>query len=301
MAYHQREDLPQVTQFLAIKQKDSRFAPRSFLEYMCTGMVNLHGDDIEPELRDFKFEKASLDDLVVAFDKLLERVWRQRCKVNPAEPHKVLADLPFRMYITTNPDSLLAKALSESLMDGKEKQPRVEVCRWNQYISQIPSVRDLEPTYRPSKESPLVYHLFGRIEPPVNLTDSDIDRSRFLKSLVLTEDNYFDFLIGSTKNKDQMPGTVKVALTNYSLLFLGFHLDDWNFRVLYRSIMNLEGKAAGEDNPHVAVQIDPEEWRVQEPERARRFLDSYFQSDKISIYWGSVEDFVEELKNQYNH
>jgi hypothetical protein len=299
MAYHQREELPQVAQFLAIKQKDPLFAPRSFLEYMCRAMLDLHGDEIEPELRALSPENASLDELVTAFDTLLDLVWRRRCQVNPAEPHKVLADLPFRMYVTTNPDRLMAKALSEAVIGGKKKEPRVEVCRWNDEIAELPSVRQLEPNYRPSKESPLIYHLFGRIEPPENLVDDDIEQTEFLKSLVLTEDNYFDFLIGATKNNDQIPTAVRKAFSAYSLLFLGFHLDDWNFRVLYRSIMSRQGRFAGADVPHVAVQIDPEEWRVQEPERAREFLQSYFQSAEISIYWGSADDFVEELRSYY--
>ena len=46
---------------------------------------------------------------------------------------------------------------------------------------------------------------------------------------------------------------------------------------------------------HVAAQIDPEQGRIQEPERARRYLESYFQGAAISIYWGNAEDFVREL------
>jgi phosphatidylserine/phosphatidylglycerophosphate/cardiolipin synthase-like enzyme len=49
----------------------------------------------------------------------------------------------------------------------------------------------------------------------------------------------------------------------------------------------------------VAVQIDPEEGRIQEPERARRYLESYFQDADISIYWGSVEDFARELQQRW--
>ena len=44
----------------------------------------------------------------------------------------------------------------------------------------------------------------------------------------------------------------------------------------------------------------PEEGRFLEPERARIYLDSYFQDADISIYWGSVEDFTRELLAQWS-
>jgi hypothetical protein len=40
---------------------------------------------------------------------------------------------------------------------------------------------------------------------------------------VLTEDNYFDFLIGVTSNKALVPEQVRRALSDSSLMFLGFH------------------------------------------------------------------------------
>ena len=94
-----------------------------------------------------------------------------------------------------------------------------------------------------------------------------------------------------TSNKDLIPGVVRRALADTALLFLGFQMDDWNFRVLFRSIMSQEGRGRRRGYAHVAAQIDPEEGRILEPERARRYLESYFQDADISIYWGSAEDF----------
>ena len=299
MADHEREDLPQVAQFLAIEQNDASFAARGYLQFTCRAILDRYGDDVPPELRGLSPEEASRDEIIEAYDKLLEYAWRRRCEVDTGEPHLALAKLPFRMYITTNPDNLLTKALSESLTGEHKKQPRVEVCDWNSDVNPLPSIQDTEPNYRPSKESPLVYHLFGRIEPQENLDGSEGDSSDFMNSLVLTEDNYFDFLIGATENKEQIPPAVRRAFSDNSILFLGFQLEDWNFRILYRSIMRRQGSKKGANIPHVAVQLDPEEWRVQEPKRARRFLKSYFKNPEVSIYWGSVDDFVKELLRNY--
>ena len=118
-------------------------------------------------------------------------------------------------------------------------------------------------------------------------------------SVVLTEDDYFKYLIGVTRDKDLIPGVVRRALADTALLFLGFRMDDWDFRVLFNSLMTQEGRSRRSRYAHVAAQIDPEEGRIQEPERARRYLESYFQDADISIYWGSVEDFVQELNRRW--
>ena len=49
------------------------------------------------------------------------------------------------------------------------------------------------------------------------------------------------------------------ALTESALMFLGFRLDERDFRVLYRSLMSSEVGTAARSIRHVAVQIDPEE------------------------------------------
>src|SRR5262245_64973301 len=113
----------------------------------------------------------------------------------------------------------------------------------------------IDPNYRPDPQNPLVYHLFGRLERP--------------DSLVFTEDNYFDFLIGMKKNKDFIPAVVKRALADTGLVFLGFQLDDWNFRVMFRAIMDQAGGRRRSQYAHVAAQIDPDEGRILEPKGAR--------------------------------
>lgn len=266
MAPHDREDLPQVAQYLAVNQSDI-FVRDELGEYLQAEILRRYGDDLPGDV-----QGASLDGLIRA-------AGAQQRAQDPAEPHQVLAGLPFPIFVTTEPSSLLDDALSAA---GKD--PRVEICRWNERVERQPSVYDDDPAYWPTAQCPLVYHLFGRI----NLPDS----------LVLTEDDYFNYLIGLTSNSDLVPIAVRGALSDTALLFLGFHMDDWNFRVLFRSIMSQEGRARRGRYAHVAVQIDPEEGRILEPERARRYLESYFQDADISIYWGSVEDFIRDLQQR---
>jgi hypothetical protein len=256
---HARDDLPQVAQYLAVNQGERYFPHEELQEYLRKELLRLY-PDIPNDL-----QQAPLL-------RLLEHVGAHHRERNPLEPHRVLATMPFSTYITTNTDNLLQQAV---LAAGK--QPHVAYCPWNTYIERRHEFYDEEP----ENNSPLIYQLFGTIDDP--------------ETLVLTEDDYFDYLIGFTSNRDLIPGVVRRVLSDTALLFLGFRMDDWSFRVLFRSIMTQEGGFRMRDYTSIAVQIDPEDGHMLDPAGARRYLESYFQGASISIYWGRVEDFVGEL------
>lgn len=270
MAPHERESLPQVAQYLTVNQYER--APYDELEeYLKQELITQFGQDLPPDLRD---NQTSLDHLIEA----VGTIYRQR---SPVEPYSVLAQLPLPVYITTNWNNLLASALQEA---GKD--PQVVLCPWNEYVEQLETIYDREPDYQPSPQRPLVYHLFGRLSEP--------------ETVVLTEDDYFDFLIGVTRNKELIPTAVRRALADTALLFLGFQLDDWQFRVLFRSILAQQGGERRGRYPHIAVQLQPEEGRILEPERARKYLENYFfNGANISLYWGRAEDFIKELQGRW--
>jgi hypothetical protein len=225
-------------------------------------------------------------------------VGKQQRESNETEPHRVLAGLPLPIYVTTNPDNLLRDALLEA-----DKQPRVELFRWSSDPDIVwpPSLSDKEseaydPAYQPSQEEPLVYHLFGNLDYP--------------DTLVLTEDQYFDFLKragdavkvreGSTLDPNNFRTDVLAALAKSALLFVGFQMDDWDFRMLFRSdVIHREGDRARRYFS-VGVQVSPEEGRYLEVEAARDYLDTYLntESANISIFWGNGEDFAAALAHQ---
>ncbi|MGH8884048.1 MAG: CHAT domain-containing protein [Egibacteraceae bacterium] len=267
MAQHYRDDLPHVAQYLTVEQGPN--FPRDELnDYIRQELVERYGAFLPDGVG-----KGSLDALITA-------VGTYRRSVDEFEPHAVLARLPFKVFITIDQTNLLADAL-----EAEGKEPQVELCRWKDEDIWPESVFD-DPfsQYEPSPKRPLVYHLFGHLRDP--------------DTLVLTEDDYFDYLIGVTRNKELIPATVRRAFTDSTLLFLGFRLDEWDFRVLLRSIMSQEGRWRNNRYPHVAAQINPDEGRTIQPDRARQYLESYFSQlgqIKVSIFWGSVEDFVQRL------
>lgn len=263
---HERESLPQVAQYLSVQQSP-RF-PFDELEEVLKGTIHRRrvespGDPLSA---------------VATLEAHIHALGVEQRQSNPNEPHKLLAELPLPVFITTNADRLLEDALIEA-----GKAPVSMLCPWNEYIEQ--SQAELDPDYAPTPERPLVFHLFGRWDEP--------------DSVVLTEDNYFDFLIGVTSKRKLIPERVREVLSDSGLLFLGFQTEEWNFRVLYRSILAQEGRARRRRYAHLAAQIEPEDDRILEPARARRYLEQYFGGADISIYWGSPGEFLSELLGQW--
>jgi hypothetical protein len=119
--------------------------------------------------------------------------------------------------------------------------------------------------------------------------------------MVLTEDDFFDYLIASSRLDLLLPALVG-RLMQSSLMFLGFRLDDWRFRVLFRMIVTRPGTETMKELSHVGVQVKPDEQGLADVERARKYMESYFQegknAPKISVYWGSAAEFLKEL-NQH--
>jgi hypothetical protein len=262
MAVHERVSLPQVTQYIAsVYGEDFLYQQYELglLEYIRKRFGHLLGD-AGGRLK---------------LDTMLSEVARITQEDDPDEPHSILARLPFPLYVTAGLNSFLTDALKQ--VPGKTPQEIV--------LGLGDGFGGANAVPEPSVEKPLIFQLFGR------LTD--------LRNSVITEDNYFDFLIRFWKEKESLPSVLRAALTNSSLLFLGFKMDQWDLRVLFRSLLAQEGAYRRGRHMHVAVQVDPDDNHIVNPERARHYLAKYFAQfadADISLYWGSAEDFLRELR-----
>jgi hypothetical protein len=269
MEKQDQEDLPQVAQFVYINQQDRQLLLSELKNAVRAGLAAQLGSEVTEEL-------GSADS-----DALLLELAKRRWTPESDEPHWVLAQAPFEVFVTTALDRLLTQALQ-----AVGKEPREELFPWNEDGEWPPLVKETEPNYVPTPDKPLVYHLFGRL---------DVDHS-----LVITEDDYFDYLIGASKHRALFSDEVRARLAENALLFLGYEMDGWDFRVLFRSIMSHTGPPLSKRKKiaHAGVQVDLPEARIQKIDRAREYLQSYFQESNIHIYWGSVEDFSRYLRQQ---
>ena len=270
MAPHTRTDLPRVARFL-----DTMYTKEFLLDHLEEHLVQQvrqrHPNQLAGEP-----ENSSLGHLI--------QVVGEKRREAETEAFRVLAQLPLSIFITANPDGLLFDALKEA-----DKDPQTALCPWNDYIEQPDSAYAHDPNYVPSRDKPLVYHLFGHLEQPI--------------SLVLSEDDYFEYLIWASHEmmrgaKSEIPSDVSAALNKNALMFLGFQLDDWSFRVILHSIVSPEASKNPLRYRSVAVQIGPEEGRVLQPRLARKYLERYFEdfrNVKSSVYWGTASDFARAL------
>jgi hypothetical protein len=264
---HGQNNLAQVAQYLRVGRQPARVS--AYLQdYLRTELQerweNARGDDPFRDLPTDLVDSNRPQDVIVEVGRRL----RER---DPLDPYRVLAALPVKLFITTGWTDLLQDALR-----ARHKDPVTRCFPWTDRADWDD---DFELPPPPTVERPLVYHLFGLLE--------NVD------SLVLTEDDYFQWLAAWIDKKQAIPGLVRKAMTNSSMMFLGYGLDDWDFRVVFQSIKSFGG---GERSryEHVGVQLRPET-QVVEPEAAQRYLESYFGDDRVNIFWADTRAFLKEL------
>lgn len=197
------------------------------------------------------------------------------------EPHATLASLPLPMYMTTNYDPFMTKALIAA-----GKRPHRELCKWNKFIKESPSIFDKNPSFEPSPEEPVVFHLHGHDE--------------FAESLVLTEDDYLDFLVSISRDDELLPHQVRRCLAGTSLLFVGYSLADWSFRVLFRGLVASVEQSLRRIS--VTVQLPPASVKDVPGSREseiQSYLSEYFGQIEIRVYWGTAQEFMTELRTRW--
>jgi hypothetical protein len=202
---------------------------------------------------------------------------------NPNEPHRVVADLDLPVYITTNYDDFMIKALERSL---PKKRPKREICKW--YLARKRQPMLVEPDLDPSPTEPIVFHLHGCLDNA--------------HSMVLTEDDYLDFLMYISEDQRLIPPRIEQAFSDSSLLFMGYSLEDMNFKVLFRKLASYMQRNEGAR--HVSVQLAPgrggtTEEQAAQAHKQRVYLERHFDLQKVKVYWGTCEDFAADLRTRW--
>jgi hypothetical protein len=181
--------------------------------------------------------------------------------------HRHLADLPFRLCISTSPDSLMLNAF-----ESVGKHPR------KSYYDFQPQPSSKKPVLTvPTVDQPLVYYLFGHHE------DS--------ASLVLTEADLIDYLVKIIKADPAIPVQVRSILKDESasFLFLGFGFQNWYLRVLLKVL-----DVYGHRFKSVAFE-DPQFLNARENKHAIAFFEDRFIEFR-HLRW---EPFAEQLRQTY--
>lgn len=266
--------LPQVAQYVAVKKGD-RGVRNELLKYAYTELLSA---DHEHTPIDPRF--LNPEEVVEQLTKLIAERLKDRREADAQEPYSVIARLRAPVFVTLDYTDQLYDAL---VAEGK--QPTRQCCIWSPTDARASASARLQRAKTICTEQrPLVFHMFGRLEEP--------------DSMVLTEDNYFDFLVGSSSGKDLIPPEVSSAFCKNALMFVGCNLNEWDFRTLLRVILSQRGFRK-EDFHHFAVNVDPEDSGLFDPPRARAFFQNYlYGSNKIEIFWGTAVEFLRELDDR---
>lgn len=265
-------DLPYFAQYLAVQQTHE-FVPGDMVRHLRGRLVKQNQAELPDEI--LADAEPSLRRVIAALGR------RQHLQKSEAYAYHILASLPFKIYINANPDNLLEEAL---ISHGRN--PVVEYFHWNPRLAKDPYPNlSAFSDYQPSEERPLIFHMFGDF--------------RSEKSLVLTEDDYFEYLVNV--NRGYLPDVIETILSAHTLLFLGFRLSDWSFRVLFHSLLDEDRKLARhsllQDNKSIAVQIQPSD-QVTRQDVVRKFLENYLPPE-FKIFWGPADLFLRELWEKY--
>jgi len=218
--------------------------------------------------------------------KILEKILQRQQAFSGSDRSKVpenyskLAGLCLPIYLTTNYDDFLVRALRASTVGPV----RSEIARWHDRL-----VEDLGKysAEKPTPESPLVFYLHGSVDVP--------------SSILATEDDYIDFMVSLANRGPReiavLPHWVRRSLGQTTLLFIGYSLNDWNFRVLMRHLMKQQNILRSDQYFSVSIQIPPHSTLISPDKRdkAKQFLSDYLGTTAISILWCTADTFLDEL------
>ena len=266
---HHRDDLAKVAQYLRVEQKVRGAVVDRMAEYL-QNEISERIDQAVPGGPFYRLDRANRPEVTImqAGRRMLDE---------PDDVYRTVAAMPADVFVTTNWTPLLEQALEART---PKRVPTPLYFPWNNR-TQWPDPSLLET---PTVDRPLVYHLFGRME--------DLD------SLVITEDDYFEWLTAWVDKRELVPDIVKLRLVNRSLLFLGHRLDDWEFRVVFQGIKSFPASSETlREHRHVGVQLDPGHQLI-EPHAAQDYLESQLGNDKVSIYWSDTRRFLGEYRQR---
>ena len=105
--------------------------------------------------------------------------------------------------------------------------------------------------------------------------------------VVITEEDYIQFLTVINERVKGVPTHIVERLTRSTLLFLGYSLDDWDFRTLHKGLIE-QRLAKHQRRTAFAIQ-----WRPP------RFWVEYWTRKGVEIYDCDIYDFAEELQERY--
>jgi hypothetical protein len=184
---------------------------------------------------------------------------------------KKLADLPFSIIVSTNPDQSIRALV-----------PNGRKTFFSYYNSSNKSPDDLRRGQTLSADhfknfDTVIYNLFGSYDTP--------------SSLLLTEDDLITYVINVNQLNTRIPSALTNELDdNKYYIFLGFHFDQWILKILLRVLGLPKGDAASK----ITFTVNGQPPQI--------YLQHYYEDDFRFFFVpeGGIEIFLDRWKKAYD-
>jgi hypothetical protein len=195
----------------------------------------------------------------------------------PSTLLSTLAALPLRLIVTTNYDGLMEKAVVEQ----RGPSPFVVVqpiggFRPGEQRSlqrQLVDVVTADARPRADEEPVVIYKIHGTL-------------GGGSTEVIVSEEDYIEFLtVVGHDSKAGVPRLISNLMVDSSLLFLGYSLEDWDFRTLYKGLV--ETLPYRQKRMSFALQKDPSS-----------FWENYWARKQVKIYNVDLYEFADELRRR---
>ena len=277
---HDKYNLARVAQYYLVEQKDNPQARTKYFEFLKTVLLTIAKEDKEC---------ANLADKLKAqiqeqhFSEIVQQLDYPRFPQGVEDSLRLLARFPLPIYVTTSQSDFLERAL-----ETEGKKPRAQICVWSGVISSASAEHRTDPDFIPTITNPLVYHLFGLEDYP--------------QTLVQSEDDYINFIMSMVEDTNTLnpivPLNLRRALGESNLILLGYRLQDWDFRILFRFILKFR---RDEFSPRgLVIQLRQDGKEVENVQKSLEYLSHYFDRRKFDIEWSNAEGFIHKLWNEWN-
>lgn len=199
----------------------------------------------------------------------------QNC--NPSPLLRTLANLPLKLIVTTNYDRLMECALKNKDFkiivqphEGFENKPEIQ-----QQFKELALYKGL-----------ILYKIHGTFSGNREPKNSQAQEDQ--STVVITEDDYIKFLTLIDKQEERIgvPKIISSRFTYSTLLFLGYSLEDWDFRTIYKGL--IETLPQNQSRKSFAIQKDPSEFWI-----------NFWQKKGVEIYNIDLYDFADQLDKNY--
>ena len=176
------------------------------------------------------------------------------------------------MFVTTNYDSLLEMAFIKAnkpydliVYPADNKSFANGLLWWEHGAAQPTPLKPNELDADDFKHKNIIYKMHGSVHPASNAWDG----------FVITEEDYINFL---SRMKSAVPGAFRTYFKSREFLYLGYGLQDWNFRVLLREV-------SSRDRISWAIKFEP-----------TQFERMVWGRRNVNVYDLQLEEFVNGMR-----